>query len=583
MQTEEGVVRQEGTRIRLVPMLLAVALSLAGCGRGEGVATPSATPVEPTSTAPPTATQRPTPASLTVAVSPTSGPPQTRVQVSLSGYPPDAEIELGLGREDAEADVVGTAETDDEGALTTELTIPASARPDERWVVVVRTPDGAMTGVSNAFQVTRPEYEPSVSISPTVASPGTDLRVDARGFPPDVAVEVGVGRVDSEYDVVAAVQTDAEGRLETGITIPDFVQPPDAWVVVVAAEDPPVKAVSEAFEVALPATPTATASPTPTGTPTAVVPTPTAAAPTATPRAGLFTRTNIYLIAVGDEGRAGDEIGCGDSVVAVEVEIEPTLAPLTAALRRLLGIEDREVADTGLYNALHQSDLTLERVGIVDGEAIIELSGTLMLGGVCDEPRVEAQLAYTALQYRTVDRVSIFINGTPLEALLGERAPTGTPTAVAPTPTAAAPTATPRAGLFTRTNIYLIAVGDEGRAGDEIGCGDSVVAVEVEIEPTLAPLTAALRRLLGIEDREVADTGLYNALHQSDLTLERVGIVDGEAIIELSGTLMLGGVCDEPRVEAQLAYTALQYRTVDRVSIFINGTPLEALLGGSGG
>ncbi len=573
--TEEGVVRQERTPIRLLLMLLVVALSTAGCAFGDGRTTPTATPVEPTSAAPPTATLPPTPASLTVAVSPTSGPPQTRVEVALSGFPPTAEIELSLGREDAEADVVSTAETDDGGALTTELTIPASAEPDERWVVVARTPDGAMTGVSNAFQVTGPEYEPSVGISPTVASAGTDLRVDARGFPPDVAVDVGVGRVDSEYDVVAAAQTDAEGRLETRITLPDFVQPPDAWVVVVAVEDPPVKAVSEELEVTLPATPTATASPTPTRTPTPVAPT-----PTATPsQAGLFTRTNIYLIAVGDEGRAGDEIGCGDSVVPVEVEIEPTLAPLTAALRRLLAIKDREVADTGLYNALYQSDLTLERVRIVDGEAIIELSGALVLGGVCDEPRVEAQLAYTALQYRTVDRVSIFINGTPLEELLGERAPTRTPTAAVPTPTA-----TPsQAGLFTRTNIYLIAVGDEGQAGDEIGCGDSVVPVEVEIEPTLAPLTAALGRLLAIEDREVADTGLYNALYQSDLTLERVRIVDGEAIIELSGALVLGGVCDEPRVEAQLAYTALQYRTVDRVSIFINGMPLEELLGGNGG
>jgi spore germination protein GerM len=39
---------------------------------------------------------------------------------------------------------------------------------------------------------------------------------------------------------------------------------------------------------------------------------------------------------------------------------------------------------------------------------------------VCDEPRVRAQLRETALQYATVDRVSILVDGTPLEELLNE-------------------------------------------------------------------------------------------------------------------------------------------------------------------
>jgi hypothetical protein len=328
-----------------------------------------------------------------VTISPISGAPGTGVEVTAEGFPPSAVVEVGVGREDSEYDVVDTLETMPDGSLVTEVTIPTSAELDERWVVVVATEDMAVEAVSNVFQVTETEYEPTVTISPQEGPPGTDVEIVGRGFPPDASVQIGIGRVDSEYDVIAQAQTNGEGRVETRITIPAFVEPADRWVIVVAAPEQRVQAISDEFDV----------------TP-AVTPTPT--------RGSLFTRTNIYLIAIGDAGQSGEEIGCDDSVVPVEVEIEPTVAPLTAALNKLLSIEDQEYGQSGLYNALYQSDLTLDDVRIVEGEAVIELSGTLTLGGVCDEPRVRAQLEQTALQYLTVDRVSVFVNGTPLDELL---------------------------------------------------------------------------------------------------------------------------------------------------------------------
>jgi len=55
-------------------------------------------------------------------------------------------------------------------------------------------------------------------------------------------------------------------------------------------------------------------------------------------------------------------------------------------------------------------------------------------------------------------------------------------------------------------------------------------------------------------------------------------IEDGVATVNLVGTMMLGGVCDNPRVEAQLIQTALQFPTVSEVHFFINDTPLEEVL-----
>ena len=77
--------------------------------------------------------------------------------------------------------------------------------------------------------------------------------------------------------------------------------------------------------------------------------------------------------------------------------------------------------ESGLYNALYQSDLQVESISLENGKAEIYLTGTMMLGGECDNPRVEAQLKQTALQFSTVQEVSIYINGKLLSEVLSLR------------------------------------------------------------------------------------------------------------------------------------------------------------------
>lgn len=139
------------------------------------------------------------------------------------------------------------------------------------------------------------------------------------------------------------------------------------------------------------------------------------------PPAGTVNRVNIYLIALDDNGRSGPRIGCNDSVIAVTRDITPTTAPLTAALTTLLNVRSQYYGESGLYNSLYQSDLQITRVAVEQGRATIELSGTLRLGGTCDNPRVMAQLSETARQFSTVQDVAIFVNGKRLEDLLSER------------------------------------------------------------------------------------------------------------------------------------------------------------------
>jgi hypothetical protein len=80
----------------------------------------------------------------------------------------------------------------------------------------------------------------------------------------------------------------------------------------------------------------------------------------------------------------------------------------------LLSDHHRYYGRSGLYNALYRSRLRLQRAVVVKGKATIHLVGSMSLGGVCDNPRVKAQLRQTALQFPTVRNVSIFVNGVPL-------------------------------------------------------------------------------------------------------------------------------------------------------------------------
>ncbi len=162
--------------------------------------------------------------------------------------------------------------------------------------------------------------------------------------------------------------------------------------------------------------------------------------------------------------------------------------------------------------------------------------------------------------------------------------PSPTPTAkLTPTVTTtlhqdllSSPTHTPAS---MRLKVFLIAVGDDGVSGLKIGCGDSLVPVEVEVPYTQGVLRAALTHLLSLPET-YGQSGLYNALHRADITIGQITVQDGQALIQLSGEFRLGGMCDAPRVQAQLEQTALQFSTVQQVSIFVNGIPLQDFLSG---
>jgi hypothetical protein len=187
-----------------------------------------------------------------------------------------------------------------------------------------------------------------------------------------------------------------------------------------------ISACNNTFEVGIEHSPTGTLeqvtnpaevqkpAATPVSVPMATIPAATAGqVKPAVPSAGQMVK--IFVIAVDDNGQAGIPVGCGDSAVPVMVEIPPTQEVLKAAVEALLSVKDEYYGQSGLYNALYQSDLQVESVSVdTNGKASVYLTGNLIMGGDCDTPRVLAQVKQTVLQFPTVKNVTIFINGKPL-------------------------------------------------------------------------------------------------------------------------------------------------------------------------
>jgi hypothetical protein len=181
-----------------------------------------------------------------------------------------------------------------------------------------------------------------------------------------------------------------------------------------------------------------------------------------------------------------------------------------------------------------------------------------------------------------------YINPPPSAPIPTPASPQG-PLAVrdpSPLPTPASPQAPvavqgtspfPTAGESTGTTVYFVAIGDGGSRGVRFGCDDSLVGVHITAPPGSDPLAVAMGQLLA-PDGAASRAGLYNALSGSALRYIS-GYLDGTtAVVNLSGSLRPGGVCDQPRIETQLAQTAVAATGASQAAIYIDGNTLADVL-----
>jgi hypothetical protein len=126
----------------------------------------------------------------------------------------------------------------------------------------------------------------------------------------------------------------------------------------------------------------------------------------------------IFLVSLDD----GGPLGCEDTLVPVTVDVPAattTEGRIEAALSALFAIHDAYYGQSGLYNALYQNTLTIDEVRIENDAAGIILSGSTGARGVCDDPRIEGQIAETVRQFTGFSRVVVILDGGMLADAAG--------------------------------------------------------------------------------------------------------------------------------------------------------------------
>jgi hypothetical protein len=158
----------------------------------------------------------------------------------------------------------------------------------------------------------------------------------------------------------------------------------------------------------------------------------------------------------------------------------------------------------------------------------------------------------------------------------GPAAPEGN-TPVATSTTDGTPTSTPISGGTSRVKIAVIKIEDGGKTGEKVGCNDSVVYLDRTVATTSQTLTAAYKELFAWKAPTLPEAGaLYTVVPSTHLAFDHATVASGTAKVYLTGdTGGLGGVCDTPRLPAQIEKTALQFSTVSRVETYLNGKRLD--------
>lgn len=119
-----------------------------------------------------------------------------------------------------------------------------------------------------------------------------------------------------------------------------------------------------------------------------------------------------------DGAITGEKRGC-DIVRMIYRYIEPTPAILNATMKELFAYDQDFDYLPGNFIS-KQTKLKFEKATLENGLAKIYLTGEVVYGGVCDDPRLEIQIKETAKQFETVKDVEIYLNGKLYKAPTGK-------------------------------------------------------------------------------------------------------------------------------------------------------------------
>jgi len=127
------------------------------------------------------------------------------------------------------------------------------------------------------------------------------------------------------------------------------------------------------------------------------------------------SNAKIFLVSPNDDGKMGDRIACGDSLIDIGVKVDfkndNKTDKIKTVLNKLFAIDNKVYSTEPLIiDPLYKSNLAIESIKVVDKNVSVVLVGNLDLEAICDTPRFEEQIKATIKQFGGIDNVDIIIN-----------------------------------------------------------------------------------------------------------------------------------------------------------------------------
>jgi LysM repeat protein len=195
-------------------------------------------------------------------LSPDNGPPGTAATLEGLGFPTNTSLALGLGLWRFDYKPVGVVSTNAIGWFSTPITIPLSAKENQRWAMRITpgSPEAASLDnepvISNPFTIkqTIPVDQPVVTIYPQSGPPGTSLTVVGAGFPRDSKIILAVGQDEIRAEPVDTSYAGINGTFQSEVTIPTYAASGEAWIVSASTTITVGKVVTDYLAISLPFT-----------------------------------------------------------------------------------------------------------------------------------------------------------------------------------------------------------------------------------------------------------------------------------------------------------------------------------------
>lgn len=116
----------------------------------------------------------------------------------------------------------------------------------------------------------------------------------------------------------------------------------------------------------------------------------------------------VFLVAYGDKVKTGSEppqsikFGCGDYLVPAQLALqEDETDNLRTALQKLFTVKEHKLGYIDLVNTwtMYGTQIQIDAIYERGYTTIVEISGKIYAGGVCDHPRIMSQLEETIRHY----------------------------------------------------------------------------------------------------------------------------------------------------------------------------------------